>query len=234
MNDEAAPPPDAAVFECGDCHFDITPLYTTQADLHVPLAWVHVATRRPECYPTKVAHPVGDLAAAVAAVTLDPTYWQRHDDWPTMPPIEHPGVRAQRTTDDLWNRCYVAENEEEAYRQAARQFADFEGKLIVVHSITGRSAEDADYGEYDFGPHDRFLARVVGSYDTDGGWDGDVLYPDWKLRPVDPDAKVVPRDLDELRLADLIEWWYVAPGVGSREGFGEKDESVIIEPEPVS
>lgn len=82
------PPPPAEVFECGDCGADIVPMYTTQADLFMPLSWMHAATRQVQCHPNLVAHPAGGVeatAAAVEKVRLPADYWERHDDWPTLP-----------------------------------------------------------------------------------------------------------------------------------------------------
>lgn len=88
---EYDPPPPAAVFECGDCGKDIVGMYTTQGgNAHVPLTWMHVATRRVECHPDRVAHPAArhDPTETLAAVTLPPDYWDHHRDWPTLPPMD--------------------------------------------------------------------------------------------------------------------------------------------------
>lgn len=133
-------------------------------------------------------------------------------------------------TAELWERCYVAATEEEAGEQAHRQFDDFDGKVIAAHSLTGYvpGTEDFDL-EIDFRAGEHVNVQVIDILDLQS-WDGDVMYPEWKVRPVDPDQIVTDDRGRSFRIGDVRDMGYTAPGIGTAEGFSHRNPDCLIPP----
>lgn len=130
--------------------------------------------------------------------------------------------RARHATNRLWKLCYVAENEEDAERQADRQLADLGDRPIVIDQFSAFDPHDSsgDAIEFMFKPRQGFIATITGR-NPDGGWDGDVLYPDWGFEPLDPDLLVTDYEGGLYLFRNLTTPWYTPPGVGSRKWFGD-------------
>lgn len=133
------------------------------------------------------------------------------------------------TIEDLWNVCFVANNETEALNQAWRQYAPFHDKVIMVSTFTGQTRETG-WTEFDLTEPACF--RVFGLRD-DTEWDNDNMIPEWDLRPLDPDLVVLDLDGKTYRLGDIDYPAYYAPGIGTAEGFGHRDRPLLY-PEPLS
>lgn len=135
---------------------------------------------------------------------------------------------AERTT-ELWNRCYVASTLEEACAQAHRQFADFADATIIAHTLCGYvpGGDDWDH-DIDF-RRGGVEVKILGRLDNDD-WDGDTLYPEWSVEPVDPDQIVYDDRGRRIRLGDIREVAFTAPGIGTAEGFAHQDPDALVYP----
>jgi hypothetical protein len=131
------------------------------------------------------------------------------------------------TIEELWGVCFVANTADEATRQAFRQYEPFDGKVIVVKSITGQ-IEGTGYREFDL---TEGLPVTVRDIMLDVDWDGDNLIPEWVVRPVNPDTIVTERDGSTYRAGDIECMCYNAPGIGTEEGFAHRTAPRIY-PEP--
>lgn len=129
------------------------------------------------------------------------------------------------TIEELWDVAFVAENEDQAREQMYRQFEPFDGKVIAVRHLFGKI--DDGLTEIDLREPAQFI--VVGMWDV--YWEADCLIPEWKLRPVDPDAAVETARDQVVRLGDIEDVSYFAPGIGTQAGFG-KDKARFILPLP--
>lgn len=137
-----------------------------------------------------------------------------------------------KTIEQLWEQGWVAEDENEAVRQAERMFDLFVGRPVRVDRLL--FLHDDDYDEEMFvKPWPRVVPYAL---DVDRGWDGDVLYPEWYVRPTNLRQVVTTQDGKRFRMADIWrenegQLTTTAPGVGTAEGFAHKDH--LIYPEPV-
>lgn len=136
-----------------------------------------------------------------------------------------------RTTAELWMQGWVAENEDEAVSQAFRMFDLFADRPVRVDRLG--FLHDDDYDEELFAEP---WPRVV-PYDisVESGWDGDVLYPEWYVRPTNLRQVVTTtHDGRRLRMADIWrenegQLVTTAPGIGTAAGFHHKDFLVYPE-----
>lgn len=135
-----------------------------------------------------------------------------------------------RTVAALWRQGWVAENEDEACAQAERMYDLFHGKEVSVDRL--QFLWDRDYDEWMFRrPWPKVRPYMLS---TESGWDGDVLYPEWYVRPVNPDQVVTtwatgnwPKGR-KIRLGDIDDILVTtAPGVGTAEGFYHKDSLIL-------
>lgn len=139
--------------------------------------------------------------------------------------------RMPTTVAELWEQCWVAEDETQAVAQAERMYDLFKGQRVAVDRI-----EVWDEGEYAGDGELMFSAPWpevwVEMLSTERGWDGDVLYPEWYVQPADPEQIVTTVDGRTIRMGDLTgTLTTTAPGIGSAEGFGHRAEAVLIYPE---
>lgn len=122
---------------------------------------------------------------------------------------------------DLWDQAHVAFDEDEAHAQAIRQYEPFDGKPIDLVEVNGTIDIDgarSGWGEIRFAVPVRW--HVV-ALDTDSGWDGDVLYPEWRLLPA-RDSGPIPLANGTFVWPDQIDCPTVtAPGIGTPEGFAD-------------
>lgn len=153
-----------------------------------------------------------------------------HPDWR----CDYHGIDpdAPATLEELWDTgpVYVADDEDQAARQAARQVQQFLGQTITVSELEGFL--DDQYGEVHIDPP---VTVRVDALDVDGGWDGNVLYPQWRVTFEDPDAQVQFDHDGELRpLSDLSDVWYSPPGIGTRAGYaaGTDHRFELAPPDP--
>ena len=131
----------------------------------------------------------------------------------------------------LWSVCYIADNEDQAREQAFRQIAPYEGRQVLAERLTGTLP---DGGWDDLWLEGTAAVTVIGMLDC-GEWDDGGMIPEWEVRPVDPDATVTVREgsgTRQIRLGDVADLAYYAPGIGTREGFGHRTDVTFIEPEP--
>lgn len=131
-----------------------------------------------------------------------------------------------RTVTALWRQGWVAENEDQAVAQAERMYDLFAGRAVSVDRLT--FLWDGDWDEWMF--RRRWPRVWVVGLSTESGWDGEVLYPEWYVRPVDPDQVVTEwgPDARRIRLGDIDDLvTTTAPGVGTAKGFGHKTELVL-------
>lgn len=138
-----------------------------------------------------------------------------------------------KTVAQLWRQGWVAEDENEAVRQAERMFDLFAGSPVRVDRLT--FLHDGDYAEKMFAEP---WPRVVATYlSVEAGWDGDVLYPEWYVRPTNLRQVVTTHEGRRFRMADIWrenegQLTTTAPGIGTAEGFSHKDH--LIYPTPLS
>lgn len=137
-----------------------------------------------------------------------------------------------KTIEQLWQQGWVAENQDEAVRQAVRMFNLFAGRPVRVDRLLFRH-NDGDYDEELFA---KPWPRVVAYYlSVEARWDGDVLYPEWYVRPTNLRQVLITHDGNRFRMADIWrenegELTTTAPGVGTAKGFSHKDSLVYPVP----
>lgn len=143
---------------------------------------------------------------------------------------------------ELWQACFVAENEDEAHRQAERQYDIFRRGTVEVDRLSWDGPDSTYEERYFLLPLP--VVRVIG-LDTDSGWDGDVLYPEWEVVPendeqlvtytrsISRDGRAATVQVTCLLGSLLTDYclWTTAPGIGTAKGFG--DDHWLIYPEPV-
>lgn len=143
-------------------------------------------------------------------------------------------VKMPTTVSELWDTGWVADNEDEADTQAGRMFDLFAGKEIEVDRLTLRFGDD----------YDEILFRqpwprvYLDSYNTDQGWDGESLYPEWHVHPVFDGQIVTDSEGIRCRMGDLADSLYdlgddlrsTAPGIGTAEGFSHRTIPLIYPP----
>lgn len=130
-----------------------------------------------------------------------------------------------RTIKELWDVCFVANNEDEAWRQAHRQIEPFLGTVIEVAEVFA-TLPNGDRDVIDLGVPVRF--RVLSLYD-DVDWENGEMIPEWNLVPIDADQVVTVRGV-ALRIGDLVDSVWFAPGLGTEAGFASARP--MIQPEP--
>lgn len=131
--------------------------------------------------------------------------------------------RMPKSVAALWRQGWVAENEDEAVAQAERMYDLFAGKAVSVDRL-----EFPWNGELDEWIFKRPWPKVwVVALSTERGWDGDVLYPEWEVRPVNSAQVVTDHRGRKIRLGDIEDLIFTtAPGVGTAKGFAHKDALV--------
>lgn len=134
-------------------------------------------------------------------------------------------MRMPRSVAALWNQGWVAENEGEAIAQAERMYDLFRRKAVSVDRLMFLWDDELD--EWMF--RRRWPKVWVVGLSTEGGWDGDVLYPEWQVEPVNPHQVVTEwgEGGRKIRLGDIDDLiTTTAPGIGTAEGFLHKDELI--------
>lgn len=146
-------------------------------------------------------------------------------------PSPPPHSRIPTTVEDLWRYAFIATTEDEANTQAIRQWEPFAGTVIEVDRLSGKHP-DSDY--YD----ELFLAEPVSvevhDLNIEGGWDGWVLYPEWRVSFVDSDTQLkFTEGTTPCRAGDFEDPYYGPLGIGTEDGTNP-DRSLRIYLEPSS
>lgn len=133
------------------------------------------------------------------------------------------------TEREVWAPCYVAETEDEAIAQAQVQFRQVDGRLFRVTRFTGQIGNEG-WQEWDI--KGRGVVVRVWDLFSDAEWDGDTMYPEWRVR-FQGRKYATTIEGDRLRLSDIDYPGYTAPGIGTAEGFGHHEQGRLIWPEKV-
>lgn len=136
-------------------------------------------------------------------------------------------IAMPRTIEELWNQGWVAENEDEAVQQAERMYDLFVDRAVRVDRLTMRFGDEYDEVMFER-PWPR--VRVVG-LSTEAGWDGEVLYAEWYVRPTNLRQRLTsirgePFSMRTIWADNGHDLATTAPGIGTAEGFGRKDALV--------